>query len=49
MDALLYIKVLEGTLLPFLRVVYPDGHPFMADNDPKLASKTVKIFFQTMA
>ena len=31
MDAPLYIVVLEGTLLPFLRAVYPDGHRFMAD------------------
>jgi len=38
MDAPVCINVLEKTLLPFLRDVYPDGHCFMQDNNPKHAS-----------
>ena len=26
--------ILEGTLLPFIEEVYPEGHKFMMDNDP---------------
>jgi len=44
MDVPLYIQVLEGTLLPFLRAVYPDSHRFMADNDPKHTSNEAKDF-----
>ena len=44
MDATLYTKVLEKTLLPFLRSVYPDSHRFMADNDPKHTSNEAKDF-----
>ena len=33
MDAVLFTSILEGTLLPFLRERYPDGHKFMQDND----------------
>ena len=46
MDASLYIEVLEATLLPFLSLVYPDGHRFMADNDPKHTSKDAKEFLR---
>ena len=31
----IYIDIFEVGLLPFLRRVYPDGHSFMQDNDPK--------------
>lgn len=46
MDAPLYmyIQVLEHTLFPFLRGVYPDTHQFMADNDPKHTSNAAKKF-----
>ena len=44
MDAPLYIKVLNQTLLPFLERVYPDSHRFMADNDPKHTSNEAKDF-----
>ena len=31
----LFVSILEGTLLPFIEKVYPEGHKFMMDNDPK--------------
>ena len=34
----LFVEILEGTLLPFINNVYPDGHKFMQDNDPKHTS-----------
>ena len=42
MDAPLYIQVLQQTLLPFLQQMYPKGHRFMADNDPKHTSNKAK-------
>ena len=46
MDAALYVKVLEETLLPFLRDIYPDGHRFMADNAPKHTSALARQFLE---
>ena len=44
MDKTLYIEILEKTLLPFLKEVYPNGHRFMADNDPKHTSHSARQF-----
>ena len=35
MDADMYVSIIEQTLLPFLKGIYPDGHCLMQDNDPK--------------
>ena len=34
MNAPLYIDILDQTLLPFIREVFPAKHWFMQDNDP---------------
>ena len=43
----LYVDILDQTLLPFIRDVFPDGHRFMQDNDPKHVSKLAKEFLRT--
>ena len=46
MDAPVYVNVLDKTLLPFLQEVYPDGHHFMQDNDPKHTSRLGRRFLE---
>ena len=46
MKSELFIEILDKTLLPFIDGVYPDGHKFMQDNDPKHASTMTKDWLQ---
>ena len=46
MNAELFIDILDKTLLPFIERVYPEGHKFMQDNDPKHSSNMTKEWLQ---
>ena len=46
MNAQLYTKILERTLLRFLHDVFLSGHHFMQDNDPKHTFSASKKLFE---
>ena len=46
MDKELYVDILEQTLLPFIRTVYPDSHKFFQDNNPKHTSHYAASFME---
>ena len=46
MNAPLFVMILERCLVPFLQAVYPDGHCFVQDNDPKHCSNYVRRFYE---
>ena len=46
MNAPLYEKILEKTLVPFLRKQFSEGHKFMQDNDPKHTSRHIRQYFE---
>ena len=46
MNAEVYTQILTACLVPFLKEVYPSGHPFMQDNDSKHTSRHAQSFFE---
>ena len=45
MDAEMYQDILRQTLLPFLQNVYPSGHQFVQNNNPKHTSRAAQQFY----
>ena len=43
MNAPLYTNILDSTLLPFVRDIFPDHHRFMQDNDLKHTSRRALV------
>ena len=46
MNAQRYAKILEASLVPFLRKNFPEGHKIQQDNDLKHRSKYIEKFFE---
>ena len=46
MNAELFVKILDKILVPFVEKVYPEGHKFMQDNDPKHSSNMAKQWLE---
>ena len=46
MNAEMYIYILSRCLVPFGQEVYPGGHRFMQDNNPKHTSRRAQKFFE---
>ena len=44
MHADLYLQILQQTIIPFLREVYPKNHRLMQDNDPKHTSQRARQY-----
>lgn len=46
MNAEMYVDILSRCLVPFCQQVYPGGHRFMQENDPKHTSRRAQKFFE---
>ena len=46
MNSTRYCSILENGLVPFLKEIFPDGHRFQQDNDPKHCSNFTKEFLE---
>ena len=44
MNAPLYTNIVQSTLVPFVRDVFPDHHQFMQDNHPKHTSRHAQYY-----
>ena len=46
LNAPLFVQILDKSLLPFIKEVFPEGHRFMQDTDPKHCSKRGEKFIE---